>query len=374
MLRVVTSGNPDIVEHLDGPRLGRLGLEHVSAAHYSALEELIRTKHPELAILDSEIRGGSGLQLCRTLRRDPGLSEVRVILVLPSIIGRAELEALSESGCDDVIALPVAEDDFFHHVVTLVGRRHRRNERVAVELEVTLEVGERTLPALVVNMSQGGLGVRLEEPLPEGTPVLARLRHDGRSFPAARAVVAWGQAVAGDFLAGLSLAEVPVETRLLVEEMSLFEVVASPLGGVRAYVHGDIVETTRLEPLARRLADADPIELNLREVRYLSSSGVRNFCRLLEQLEGRRYWFRHASAAFVTQASVSPAVTGRGEVLSLEAPYMCETCEHDDLRLLDTAAIVRNGGDFIVPTLRCPGCGGELVFDELPWRYFAFLR
>lgn len=374
MLRVVTSGNPQIVEHLDGPRLGRLGLEHVSAAHVSALEELIRTKHPELAILDSEIRGGSGLQLCRALRRDPGLSEVRVILVLPSIIGRADLEALSDSGCDDVIALPVAEDDFFHHVVTLVGRRHRRNERVAVELEVTLEVGERTLPALVVNMSQGGLGVRLEESLPEGTQLLARLRHGGRSFPPARAVVAWGQEVAGDFLAGLSLAEVPLETRLLIEEMSLFEVVASPLGGVRAYVHGDIVETTRLEPLAQRLANADPIELNLREVRYLSSSGVRNFCRLLDGLKGRRYWFRHASAAFVTQASVSPAVTGTGEVLSLEAPYLCETCEHDDLRLLDTAAIVTSGGEFVVPTLRCPDCGGELVFDELPWRYFAFMR
>ena len=56
MLRVVTSGNPEIVEHLGGPRLGRLGLEHVSAAHYSALEELIRTKHPELAILDSDGR------------------------------------------------------------------------------------------------------------------------------------------------------------------------------------------------------------------------------------------------------------------------------------------------------------------------------
>jgi len=42
--------------------------------------------------------------------------------------------------------------------------------------------------------------------------------------------------------------------------------------------------------------------------------------------------------------------------------------------LLDTAAILRSGDEFIVPTLRCPDCGGELIFDELPWRYFAFLR
>lgn len=373
-MRVVTSNNPEILSHLASSRMARLGLEFVAAPHRSSLEELIRTKHPELAILDLDIRGGSGLELCRALRRDPGLNDVRVLLVLPSVLSRTDLEALSASGCDDVLALPLSEDDFFHHIVTLTGRRHRKNERVEVEVEVFLTAGDERLDAMAFNMSLGGLGVRVERALAEGDTVEVHLRHDERPYPPARAHVAWTREVAGDHLAGLAFAEVPIETRLLVEELCLFEVVASPLGGVRAYIHGDIIETTNLEPLAARLADADPVELNLREVSYMSSVGTRNWCDLVSALAGKRYRFRHASVAFVTQASLVPMVLGTGEVLSFEAPYLCENCERDDVRLLGVGALARDGDDFVPPTLRCPDCGGELLFDELSWRYFAFLR
>lgn len=374
MLRVVVSNNPEVLAHLDSPRLARLGLEITPAEHYSALDELVRTKHPELVILDAELRGGSGYQLSRAIRANPALHDVRVVLVLGSVIERADLDAINASGCDDVMSLPFSDDDLFHHIVTVAGRSFRKNERVAVELEVELELDERTVPATVVDMSAGGLGLRLDEPVTDGATVRAILRHEGATYPPARAVVAWTRRVGGDHLAGLSFAEVPIDTRLLIEELTLFEVFDTPLGGVRAYIHGDIIETTRLGPLAKRLAGAEPIELNLREVRYLSSAGVRRWCHLLETLAGKRYWFRHASLGFVSQMSLAPVVRGTGEVLSFEAPYHCEHCEHDDVRLLDAAALFRHGDEVAPPTLRCPTCGGELVFDELPWRYFAFLR
>ncbi|HUH03336.1 MAG TPA: PilZ domain-containing protein [Kofleriaceae bacterium] len=374
MLRVVVSNNPEVLARLDSPRLQRLGLEVMVAEHYSALEELVRTKHPELVVLDAELRGGSGFQLSQALRANPNLRDLRVVLVLGSILERTDLDAINASGCDDVLTLPFSDDDLFHHIVTLAGRTFRKNERVAVELEVELEIDEEKVPATVVDMSAGGLGLRLDDPLTEGLTVTAILHHDGVRYPPARAVVAWTRLAGGDHLAGLSFAEVPVDTRLLIEALTLFEVFDVPAGGVRAYIHGDIIETTRLEPLAARLADADFIELNLREVRYLSSAGVRRWCHLLESLAGKRYSFRHASLGFVSQMSLAPVVRGTAEVLSFEAPYHCEHCERDDVRLLDTAALYRRGDEIVPPTLRCPSCGGELLFDELPWRYFAFLQ
>jgi CheY-like chemotaxis protein len=374
VLRVVVSNNSEVLRRLDSPRLSRLGLEITSAEHYSALEELVRTKHPELVIVDAQLRGGSGFELSRAIRANPHLHDVRVVLILGSILERADLEAVNASGCDDVMSLPLSDDDLFHHIVAVAGRSSRKNERVAVELEVDLEVDGRELPATVVDMSAGGLGLRLDEAVADGTAVRAILRHAGTRYPPARAVVAWSQEVGGDHLAGLSFAEVPIDTRLLIEELTLFEVFGTPLGGVRVYIHGDIIETTRLDPLIARLKDAEPIELNLREARYLSSGGVRRWCQLMGALEGKRYWFRHASLGFVSQMALAPAVRGSGEVLSFEAPYHCENCDDDDVRLLDTAALFRHGDEIVPPTLRCPTCGGELLFDELPWRYFAFLQ
>lgn len=373
MLRVVVSNNPEVLSHLGSPRLQRLGLEVLTAEHYSALEELVRTKHPELVVLDAELRGGSGYQLSQAIRANANLRDMRVVLVLGSILERTDLDAINASGCDDVLTTPFSDDDLFHHFVTLAGRTYRKNERVAVELEIELEIEGQHVPAVVVDMSAGGLGLRLDEPVAEGTTVTATLRHEGASYPPARAVVAWTRPVGGDHLAGLSFAEVPVDTRLLIEALTLFEVFDTP-EGVRAYIHGDIIETTRLESLAARLASAELVELNLREVRYLSSAGVRRWCQLLAALEGKRYSFRHASLGFISQMSLAPVVRGTGEVLSFEAPYHCEHCERDDVRLLDTAALYRRGDEIVPPTLRCPTCGGELIFDELPWRYFAFLQ
>jgi hypothetical protein len=68
-----------------------------------------------------------------------------------------------------------------------------------------------------------------------------------------------------------------------------------------------------------------------------------------------------------------PMVLGKGEVVSLEAPYVCEACDEEDLRLLEISAIARDGDRPVPPRLTCLQCDGELSFDDVPERYFAFL-
>ena len=65
-------------------------------------------------------------------------------------------------------------------------------------------------------------------------------------------------------------------------------------------------------------------------------------------------------------------VIGRGTVTSFFAPYHCQGCDHQEERLLQSAAILAAG--LTAPVFTCPKCAGQLGFDDLPERYFAFLQ
>jgi hypothetical protein len=41
---------------------------------------------------------------------------------------------------------------------------------------------------------------------------------------------------------------------------------------------------------------------------------------------------------------------------------------------METKSLFIEDGNVTPPVLRCVGCGGELEFDDVPNRYFAYLR
>ena len=65
-------------------------------------------------------------------------------------------------------------------------------------------------------------------------------------------------------------------------------------------------------------------------------------------------------------------VIGRGTVTSFFAPFHCIACDHQEERLLQTAALL--AASLEPPIFKCPRCSGSLEFDDLPERYFAFLE
>jgi hypothetical protein len=131
---------------------------------------------------------------------------------------------------------------------------------------------------------------------------------------------------------------------------------------------------TDFSTLSQRLQRVDDIDFFMHEVRYISSAGVRAWCDFLAKLKGKSYSFRHCSMAFVSQAAMVPMSVGDGVVVSLEAPYRCETCDRDDLRLLERGALLVEDSHVVPPVLKCSTCDSTLEFDDVPDRYFAFLR
>ena len=121
---------------------------------------------------------------------------------------------------------------------------------------------------------------------------------------------------------------------------------------------------------------APRVEFDAAGVRYINSQGSRLWTAFLRDLDPEiAYTFSRCSIAFATQASMIVGFLGRGTVTSFMAPYRCEACDRDEVRLLQTAALAaEDGGELVVPRFRCPECSGPLVLDEIAERYFAFLQ
>jgi CheY-like chemotaxis protein len=382
MLRLVTSNNGEVFRLLGSAPFRRLTFQHQVETEAKDLLALVRRVVPDLVLLDAQLEGESGFAVCRQIKDDPALVRTHVILLLNQIISRPELDGVESSRCDDVLALPISSEDFYHHIAQVAGLPLRRTPRVGIELSVMLSDRVEQTRGVVMNASQKGLGVRLGRALEAGQNITARIKH-GNTQCDLVGRVAWCRPDEDSdqgSIAGIELTDdIPIRTRLLLEQLSLFEVLPSSgddeLGGaVSVVVQGDITEAIDLGPLAARLRGEQRIVFDMAGVRYVSSAGVKVWSDLISTLQGKEYAFRHCSIAFASQAAMVPMVIGTGRVLSLEAPYHCETCDRDDLRLLETRALLLEGSDITPPALRCVTCGGELEFDDLPNRYFAFLR
>lgn len=288
-------------------------------------------------------------------------------------LDKAALDQVSAAGADDVMALPIHPDDFYYHLARLSGLAFRQGRRIGVTLEVAVPAhGGR---GQVLNVSAGGVGVRVPG---SSRPAMWSRSASSRAASSCPTPRSWspGAGAQDGYAAGLRFdGDPPIKTRLLLEQVALFDITSTE-GAVTVSLHGDFTEMTRFEALGARGWSARPRSSSdlSPPARYLSSAGVRAWCHFLGQLDGVTVRFRHCSVAFATQAAMVPLVLGGGEVLSLEAPYLCETCDRDDLRLLEPGLIARDGDRLIPPRLHCGTCGGELVFDDVPDRYFAFLR
>jgi hypothetical protein len=137
--------------------------------------------------------------------------------------------------------------------------------------------------------------------------IALRLRGGNDDDPLPSARVMWCRPVPGApdaHAAGLAWeGEPPLRTRLLLEQVALFDLELGDDGVALVRMHGDFTEMTRFDALAARLVGATTISFDLAAVRYISSAGVRAWCELLAKLAGARLSFRHCSTAFISQAA-----------------------------------------------------------------------
>jgi serine/threonine protein kinase/anti-anti-sigma regulatory factor len=116
------------------------------------------------------------------------------------------------------------------------------------------------------------------------------------------------------------------------------------------------------------------VVFDLMRVERISSYGVRQWLHLVDNLSRRgvRTLFVRAPEPFIRQTLVVRGFLGKGEVLSVMTPYICESCGASSVHEL----ICADHGEELMtgrpPALPCPACHRDATFDD-DASLFAFL-
>ena len=112
----------------DEPSLRLLVSATIASDEYDVVEamdgdeawSLIRRHRPNVALLDVQMPGRTGLDLTRAIRKDPELAAMRVIL-LTSKAQHADVEAGLEAGADRYLTKPFSPLELLRVVEQAVG-------------------------------------------------------------------------------------------------------------------------------------------------------------------------------------------------------------------------------------------------------------
>jgi DNA-binding response OmpR family regulator/anti-anti-sigma regulatory factor len=357
--KVLVSNHSELLRHFTAPPFQRLGLELLVAKTADEARELYRAEEPALVVIDTASGGFDTAKVIKA--HNPS---TRVILVTDRQLSGDQMRQVLASGCDELLIAPMASDELYDVVAIQLG-----SPRLGTEaFSVTVALAGQQLDATVSNLSVDGVRLVVSEPVSEGQVLDLSIAPDGDAAVAVRGAAVWAQPRDGKTVVGVAFDKPDERARAVLARLTQWQVVKDG-ERIRVVLRGDFTEATRFDDLLPAMVGR--VVFDTAQVTYMNSLGVRAWCEFLRQARIQGYEFHACSVPFVLQASMVRDVIGRGTVTSFFAPFHCIGCDHQEERLIQTAAILASNLE--PPTFKCPSCGGALEFDDLPERYFAFL-
>jgi hypothetical protein len=112
--------------------------------------------------------------------------------------------------------------------------------------------------------------------------------------------------------------------------------------------------------------------LDLDGVTRVTSYGVREWIRLVSSVDVAYLAYVRCRAAVVAQFNMVPKFAGRGQVISLYLPFLCD-CGHEFELLRDLRRDYAALASFVIDPEPCSRCGKRAPLDELPESYLSFV-
>lgn len=353
------SNNSELLRHFTAPPFQRLGLEVYVGKDPVEIRTLFEREEPQIVVLDSE----AGFDAAKAIKqKNPA---TRVIVVAGKRLTGDQMREVAASGCDELLIAPMTADELHDVIAIQLGEPRPGSEK----FKITVELAGRAVDATVTNLSIDGVRVVVTESVSEGQAVQVTVAPDGEPPVTIPGNVVWAQPRDGKTVVGIAFEKLEPRAHAMLAKLTQWQVVKDG-ERTRVVLRGDFTEATRFDELLPAMVGR--VVFDMAQVTYMNSLGVRAWCEFLRHARIQGYEFHACSVPFILQASMVRDVIGRGTVTSFFAPFHCIGCDHQEERLLQTAAILASALE--PPVFKCPSCGGSLEFDDLPERYFAFLE
>jgi len=325
---------------------------------------------PDAVILEFKLPDGDAFALCEHIRLDHGLATLPVVIIVPNLPSHIMRSAVASSRCDVVLPRPLSPGQIYHVLAGRLGLPVRRHSRVRIEAPLTIRGASHEVEGEVWDLSADGARIRLPQPFVGEPSIQVRLDLGPGKELVQEASVVWHRPYAKGAELGIEFEGVSEETARLIDAFVTWQLEQRETIQWVTF-HRNLTEQVSFEGLAQQLAGR--VVFDLRDVRLINSIGLGIWIAFLREIQDDvAYEFAHCSVAFCTQASCAPTVLGRGRVNSFFAPYLCPACDQEIEKEMEADSF--SGVEAPEPPkFTCAVCGADLLFDDLPERYFLFL-
>jgi CheY-like chemotaxis protein len=366
---LIVSNSNTILSQLRQGGFRRIDLQTSVANNDKGVLQMVNKQRPDALVLESGLPGDP-FELCRHLKQDLGMPELPVVIICEGSISKVLLPKIVNSGCDEVLSAPLSRGQLYDVLAEHLGLPRRSHLRANVLAHVTARGTYVQLKGRIYDLTVSGARIRLEQPF-EGESMLTVCIESstGEELMLTGRVV-WHRPFAKGAELAVQFTNVDAETARLLEVLATWHLVHS--GSQRFVVlQRALTERSNFTTLVEQLQDG--VVFDLRHLNLINSMGVSRWVDFLRGIpEEISFRFAHCSVAFCTQASFIPDMVGRGRVESFFAPYYCSACDREAERELSAAQL--ESDEPSPPNLVCPSCGEQMLFEDIPERYFRFLH
>ncbi len=377
---IVAAFHPDLPHDL---QQGLLHRKDVRLAAVRTLPDLVDRlgRGADLCLVGPQLGADNAVsisQAVRGLRRGP---KIPLILLLPGGVsappGAAQL-------FDEVFEWPQQSTALFASFAQHLGWAARQQERYPVRVHV-FQHGADTYLGSSIDLSLDGMLLRTTRPLPVGERVHLRFGVPGRLGDLAlqaKVLRSDHQTYAPDHALALRFESLSDEGRHTLREYftalsggrSFRWKIVRAEGKQIIYLSGLLNAEVDLAPLKQLRGELD---FHMRDFRRISSDSIQTWIDLVRSLTGAsKIRLHECPIQFIQQANAISNLLDHTEVVSFLGPYLCRRCGLDEERLIDVKKDLYDASGVLrrqAPAFTCVRCNAEMVFDDIPERYFMFL-
>lgn len=142
-------------------------------------------------------------------------------------------------------------------------------------------------------------------------------------------------------------------------------------------ISGVIDEDNTLQEITSKI-QGKYLVIHLSEVERINSCGVRDWVNWLSEIEKKNHEvvLLECSPSIVSQINLVNNFTGHGKVINFFAPYYCQECDLEKVKLIEVDAF-KKAAKPTAPPFHWEGCDKvqcHMEFDDIEESYFAFVQ